>query len=72
MNLKNTAKVIYKHQGVIGLIRHFSPIIRHPLTGQILLMRGTWYHGHFMMSSFNRVKNREVKFIDDHNKSHFP
>jgi len=72
MNLRETTKTVYKHQGLAGFVRHFSPITRHPITGQILFMRGTWYHGHFMMTSFNRVKNREVKFIEDPNKSCFP
>jgi hypothetical protein len=56
MTAKETFKTIAKHQGLVGIIRFFFPlrIVRH----QILVMKPSWYNGHFSMKSINKLHSK--------------
>jgi len=53
MTLRETSKALWSHSKIAWL-RFFFPLHYH--NGQLLIMRPSWYNGHFSMRSLNKVR----------------
>ena len=56
---RQTAKTLLKYDGLLGLLKFFSPVQRFKTGGkkQTFLMIPHWYNKNFGMRSVNKIKH---------------